>query len=201
MSDNNTATTQERISSVFQITPTPISLALTIYEPDPLKSPNNKEGVDFSHHFVVQHYLSVPKRLKRTLAHTHVLKRLEEPLNNLDSSFLFKRTFDEALTLHLDKIFGSSSHQSTEPQQRSSEQRSRSRNPDTSKPRGPDPSSSSSASAQPRQEHRSRSRNPNTSRTGDAWQTDSSNDTWGTDSWGQSRWQPKEWSSNTWEKK
>jgi hypothetical protein len=57
---SNSKATEQIISTLFSNPPNPISLALTIYEPDPLKSPTSLEGVDFSQHFVVQHYLSGP---------------------------------------------------------------------------------------------------------------------------------------------
>ena len=199
LSSSNASTTQERIDSVFRVKPAPVSLALTIYEPDPLQATHSKEGIDFSNHFVVQHYLSGPKRLRRTLAHSQVQTRLEEPLNNLDSSFLFKKTFDEALTLHLDKVFGPGSQQGSELRRRS-EQRSRSRKQNISKPRSPEPSSSSNATHQ-WQERSSRSRTSDTSRQRDDWQASSSNDTWEDDSWTQSKWQPKDWSQHSWERR
>jgi hypothetical protein len=196
LSSGNATNTQEKIDSVLHVRATPTSLALTIYEADIFQSIHSKEGIDFSNHFVVQHYLSGPKRLRRTLAHSQVQTRLEEPLNNLDSSFLFKRTFDEALTLHLDKVFCPATQQGTE-QQRGSEQRSRSRNPNPARPRSPE----QPPTTRSRQGNRSRSRASDTSRARDTWQASSSSGTWGTDSWTQSRWQPKDWSSHSCERK
>ncbi len=166
---------------LFQLPPTPVSLALSIYEPDPLRSPNSKDGLDFGQHFLVQRHLSGPKKLKYTLLPDVVQLMLNEPLTNLDSSFLFQHDLDEILQQHVDNL--------TAPK---------------AKPK------STATSANPHTgTHRSRSRGATSTNTN--WQTSNqrsydSRDTWqqsyqrsseSSETWQRSWWQPKEWSSSS----
>ena len=185
---------QEKIESAFTIRGNPTSLALTIYEADTLKSSHSIEGIDFSNHYVVQHCLSGPRRLRRMLAHSQVQARLEEPFKTLNSSFLYKETFDEALTKHLDTVF------STPQQQGSSERsefRSRSRIPNPGRPRSP----TQPPSMRSQQSNRAGSRTADINRARNTGQTSSSSEYWENESWSQNRWQPKDWSCHSWEGK
>jgi hypothetical protein len=116
------------ITQVFRIPPTPVSLALAIYEPDPLQSQLSKEGLDFAQHFLVLHHLSGPRRMRTNLLPEQVQQKLNEPLQQLNSDFLFKPTLSETLVQHLDNIFTPRTGFTSRPQQ----QRSRSRNPGNS---------------------------------------------------------------------